>query len=75
MLEIIHGKTITSEASRQFDLLHSEIESWVDDGERGMESALRAKQEDVRELIAIAYLLCVKLKHLSRNPWRAPTAA
>ncbi|MHA5818870.1 ISL3 family transposase [Pseudomonas aeruginosa] len=26
-------------------------------------------------LIAIAYLLCAKLKHLPRNPWLAPTAA
>jgi ribose 1,5-bisphosphokinase PhnN len=27
----------------------SEIESWVEDGKRGMENALRAKPEDVRE--------------------------
>ena len=26
-------------------------------------------------LIAIAYLLCAKLKHLPRNPWLAQTAA
>jgi hypothetical protein len=27
----------------------SEIEGWVEDGKRGMENALRAKPEDVRE--------------------------
>jgi hypothetical protein len=48
VLEIVQGKTTFSEASRQFDRL-SEIESWVDDGKRGVENALRAKAEDVRE--------------------------
>jgi transposase-like protein len=48
-LEIIQGKTTVAEASRQFDLTPSEIESWVEDGKRGMENALRAKPEDVRE--------------------------
>jgi hypothetical protein len=38
-----------SEASRQFDLPPSEIDSWVEDRKRGMENALRAKPEDVRE--------------------------
>ncbi len=38
-----------AEASRQFDLPPSEIESWVDDGKRGMENALRANPQDVRE--------------------------
>ncbi|WP_211266664.1 hypothetical protein [Halotalea alkalilenta] len=33
----------------QFDLPPSEIKSWVDDGKRGMENALRAKPKDVRE--------------------------
>ena len=45
VLEIIQGKTTESEPSRQFDLPPSEIESWVDDGKRGMENALRAKPE------------------------------
>jgi transposase-like protein len=49
VLNIIQGKTTLSEASRQFDLPPSEIESWVEDGKRGMENALRAKPEDVRE--------------------------
>lgn len=49
VLDIIQGKTTVAEASRQFDLPPSEIESWVDDGKRGMENALRAKPEDVRE--------------------------
>lgn len=29
----------------------------------------------VRNLMAIAYLLCAKLKHLPRNPWLAPAMA
>ena len=37
VLEIIQGKTTVAEASRQFDLTPSEIESWVDDAKRGME--------------------------------------
>ena len=45
VLEIIQGKTTVAEASRQFDLAPSEIESWVDDAKRGMENALRAKPE------------------------------
>jgi len=49
VLEIIQGKTTVAEASRTHDLLPSEIENWVDEGKRGMENALRAKPEDVRE--------------------------
>ena len=49
VLEIIQGKTTVSEASRAYDLMPSEIEGWVDEGKRGMENALRAKPEDVRE--------------------------
>lgn len=49
VLEIIQGKTTLAEASRAFDLPPSEIEGWVEDGKRGMENALRAKPEDVRE--------------------------
>jgi len=49
VLEIIHGKTTVASLSRQFDLTPAEIENWVEDGKRGMENALRAKPEDVRE--------------------------
>src|SRR5690606_40522017 len=49
VLEIIQGRTTVAEASRQFDLTPLEVESWVEDGKRGMENALRAKPEDVRE--------------------------
>ena len=49
MLEIIQGKTTVAEASRAFDITPSEIETWVDEGKRGLENALRAKPEDVRE--------------------------
>ena len=49
MLEIFQGKTTVAEASRAFDLTPSEIEAWVEDGKRGLENALWAKPEDVRE--------------------------
>lgn len=49
VLEIIQGKTTVAEASRAYDLSPSEVEGWVDEGKRGMENALRAKPEDVRE--------------------------
>lgn len=49
VLEIIQGKTTVAEAARQFDLPPSEIEDWVDQGKSGMENALKAKPEDIRE--------------------------
>jgi transposase-like protein len=49
VLEIIQGKTSVSEASRTYDLPSSEIESWMEDGRRGMENALKANPQDVRE--------------------------
>ena len=49
VLEIIQGKTTVAEASRQFDLTPSEIEDWVSQGKAGMENALKAKPEDVRD--------------------------
>lgn len=49
VLEIIQGKTTVAEAARQFDLPPSEIEDWMDQGKSGMENALKAKPEDIRE--------------------------
>lgn len=49
VLEIIQGKTTVAEASRQHDLRPTEVESWVEDGRRGMENALKAKPDDIRE--------------------------
>jgi transposase-like protein len=49
VLDIIQGKTTVSESSRQFDLPPSEIESWIDQAKSGMENALKAKPEDIRE--------------------------
>lgn len=49
VLEIIQGKTTIAEASRQFDLPPSEIEDWINQGKAGMENALRAKPEDIRD--------------------------
>jgi len=49
VMEILQGKTSVAEASRAYDLPPSEIESWVEDGKRGMENALKANPQDVRE--------------------------
>lgn len=49
VLEIIQGKTTVAEASRAYDLSPAEIEDWVQQAKAGMENALRAKPEDVRE--------------------------
>lgn len=49
VLDVIQGKTTVAEASRAYDLSPSEIENWVDDGKRGMENALRANPQDVKE--------------------------
>ena len=49
VLEIIQGKTTVAEASRQFDLTPSELEGWVEQAKAGMENALRAKPQDVRQ--------------------------
>ncbi len=38
-----------AEASRAYDLPRSEVENWVADGKRGMENALCANPQDVRE--------------------------
>src|SRR5688500_17814284 len=49
VVEIIQGKTTVSEAFRQSDLTPSKIEGWIEQGKSGMENALKAKPEDVRE--------------------------
>jgi transposase-like protein len=49
VLDIIQGKATVAEASRQFDLSPAEIEDWLSQAKAGMENALRAKPEDVRE--------------------------
>lgn len=48
-LETIKGKTTVAAAIRQFDLTPSEIEDLMHQAKAGMENALRAKPEDVRE--------------------------
>ena len=49
VLEIIQGKMTVAEASRAHDLPPSEVEKWIEDGKRGMENALRANPQDLRE--------------------------
>jgi len=49
VLELLKGKITIPEASRQYSLTPSEVQSWVDDAERGMENALRAKPRDIRD--------------------------
>ena len=43
------AKTTVAEASRAYDLSPSEVESWVEDGKRGMENALQANPQDVEK--------------------------
>jgi transposase-like protein len=50
VLEIIQGKTTVAEASRAYDLPPSEVESWIDEGTKGMENALRTNPLDVKQL-------------------------
>ena len=49
VMGIIQGKTTVAEASRSFDQPSSDIEEWVDDANKGMKNALRAKPLEVRE--------------------------
>jgi transposase-like protein len=49
VLEIIQGKTTVAAASRSYDIPPSELEGWVEDGKKGMENALKANPQDVRE--------------------------
>ena len=49
VLDLIQGKTTVAEARRAYDLSPSEVEQRVDDGKWGMENALKAKPQDVRE--------------------------
>ena len=49
VLEVLQGKTTVAEASRAYDLPPSEIESWIEDGTKGMENALKANPQDVRD--------------------------
>ncbi|MEL6475394.1 MAG: DUF1153 domain-containing protein [Pseudomonadota bacterium] len=49
VIEIIQGKTTVAQASRTYDLTPSEIESWVEDGRKGMQNALKANPLDVRQ--------------------------
>ena len=49
LLEIVEGKRTIAEASRQFDLMPSEIESWEEDGkprhgERAQDAAGRCRR-------------------------------
>jgi transposase-like protein len=49
VLEILQGKVTVAEASRRYDITPSQIESWLEDGQRGMENALRANPLEVKE--------------------------
>jgi hypothetical protein len=49
IMGIVQRKTIFSELSQQFDLPPLEIESWIDQAKAGLENALKATPEDIRE--------------------------
>lgn len=46
VLDTIQDKTTVAEASRADDLPPSEVEGWVENGQRGMENTLRAHRLD-----------------------------
>ena len=48
VLDILLGKTTVAEASRAYDLTPSEVETWVEDGKKGMENALKANPLDIQ---------------------------
>lgn len=45
VLDLIQGKTAMAQANRAYDLAPSEVETWLEDGKREMENALRANLE------------------------------
>jgi len=49
VLRILKDETTVAEAARRYDLKPSEIQSWVDEGIKGMENNLRARPRDIRE--------------------------
>ncbi|WP_136254432.1 DUF1153 domain-containing protein [Onishia niordana] len=49
VMDIFKGKTTLAEVARQHDLIVSEVESWVDDAKRSMESGFKARPKDIRE--------------------------
>jgi transposase-like protein len=49
VVEIIRGKTTVAETSRTYDRAPLDVESWVEDGRKGMKSALKANPLDVRQ--------------------------
>jgi hypothetical protein len=49
VLEIIQGETTVSEASCSYDLPPSELYGWIEEGQKGMESALRANPLEIKE--------------------------
>ncbi len=49
VLDIVKGRTTVAEACRHYDLTPSEVEEWVEEAQRGMENALRARPRDIQE--------------------------
>lgn len=58
VMEIIQGKTTVADASRSFDLPHSEIDEWVHEAKKGIDNALRSKPLDIKELHKGDLLIC-----------------
>jgi putative transposase len=78
VLVIIRGKTTLAEASRTYDLSPSEVESWVEDGKRGMESAFQLMGWQVRKQpvgFRPVYKPCHRLRLRQTNAGRPICAA
>ena len=49
VIDVLKGKVTVAEVCRQHDLTPSDVERWIDEAQRGMENALRARPRDIRE--------------------------
>ncbi len=49
VLDILQCRTTEAESSCTYDLAQSEIEEWIEEEHRGIESALRTKPLDIKE--------------------------
>ena len=49
VIDIFKGKTTPVEVARQHDLTVAEVERWVEEAKRNVESGFRTRSKDVRE--------------------------
>ncbi|CAC9202433.1 Protein of uncharacterised function (DUF1153) [Comamonas aquatica] len=67
VLEIIQGKTTVSEASRAYDLMPSEIESWVEEGKRVWKTPCELSLKMCVSSTSVNCVICKR--HMARQCW------